>query len=85
MGGKVVTYSQEQLSFDPFGYYSQERLVSGEPTGVGFYEEYPDQANAWVYEHLELDDEFDYEKDELNYDKNKPRSELKKHLDELHK
>mmetsp|Transcript_24186 Transcript_24186/g.21490 ORF Transcript_24186/g.21490 Transcript_24186/m.21490 type:complete len:201 (+) Transcript_24186:25-627(+) len=85
LAGKVPTYSEDFLQFDPFGYYSKNKLVTGEPTGVGFYEQYPDQANAWTFEHLELNDEFDVEVNELEYDTDKPRDELRKHLDELHK
>ncbi|CAI2380954.1 unnamed protein product [Moneuplotes crassus] len=85
LGGKMPTYPSELLEWDPYGYYTKDRLVSGEPTGVGFYEELPDQANAWTYESLELNDDFDANINELEYKSDQPRSELKKHLDELHK
>ena len=78
-------YCPSQIDDDNFGYYSKNKLISGEPTGVGFYEQYPDQATAWTYEHLELNDEFDAEVDELDYDSGKPRNRIKQHLDEMHK
>ena len=41
---KFLTYSDSQLSSDPIGYYSKDKLVTGEPLGTGFYEEYPNMT-----------------------------------------
>ena len=73
------------MQWDPFGYYSKSELVTGEPTGVGFYEEYPLQATAWTYEELELNEDFDYEGNELDYELSKSSEQIKKELDDLHK
>ncbi len=78
-------YQNEFIEHDPFGYYSKDKLISGKPNGVGFYEELPDQANSWTYESLELNDDFDATINELDYKSEQPRSELKKHLDDLRK
>ena len=64
--------------------YTKDRLISGKPTGVGFYEEYPDHASAWTYSNFEADDSFDYNDNELDYKTKEPRDSIKKHLDELH-
>ena len=85
LNGKLVLYGNDVLQSDPIGYYSKNKLVTGKPTGVGFYEEYPDQANAWVYEELELNDDFDYTDDELGYKTEGSRDAIKKHLDDLNK
>ena len=67
------------------GYYSRNKLVTGEPSGVGFYEEYPDQANAWTYHHYDIDETFDANVDEFEASRSADKSEVRKHLDELHK
>lgn len=50
--GKFLIYSDSQLASDHIGYYSKDRLVTGEPTGAGFYEEYPHMTGSWVYQSL---------------------------------
>ena len=82
--GKDVTIGDGVLQADPIGYY-KERLVTGEPTGVGFYEEYPDVSSAWTYSDFEVDDMTPFEDDELKYKVTETKEEVKKHLDELHK
>lgn len=66
LNGKLVLFSDTCLQSDPIGYY-KERQVTGKPTGVGFFEEYPDQGNSWVYADYDIDDIHEYKDNETQY------------------
>ena len=44
MHQKMIIYSDSQLASDPIGYYSKDRLVTGERLESGFNEEYPNMT-----------------------------------------
>ena len=60
LNGKLILYQDNMLASDPIGYYSKDVLISGEPTGVGYYEEYPHMTGSWVYTSVFHNDDFDY-------------------------
>lgn len=82
--GKLLLYNDEQLGTDHIGYYSKERLVTGEPTGAGFYEEYPHMTGSWVYNSMYENESFDYSEPEANKTLI-DRETAKAQLDDLHK
>ena len=84
LNGKLILYGNDALQSDPIGYYKQ-RSVTGKPSGVGFYEEYPDHGHAWVYTSVTDEDLVGMEDDELEYRVDESKDEVRKHLDELHK
>lgn len=76
------------MDTDHIGYYSPV-LVTGEPTSVHFYEQYPHMVTAWVYDHKYLSDDFNYADLEKEYldkqskEKISPQ-DIKERLDQAH-
>lgn len=51
--GKLLVYGNKALLTDHVGFYSKDRLVTGEQSNYyNFIEEYPHQATGWLYEDL---------------------------------
>ena len=65
--GKHVLWGDKALATDHVGYYSGKVKLFGEPSGVNYHEEYPHIVSAWVYDHMYLDSEFNYEDLEQKY------------------
>ena len=85
MYGKLNIFTDTQLASDPIGYYSQNKLISGQPMGAGFHEEYPNSSHSWYYESYFTDPTFDYKYTENNYKTSDSKEEFKKKLDESHR
>ena len=85
MYGKIPIFSDSQLASDPIGYYSKNLLVSGEPIGSGFHEEYPNASHSWYYEQYFIDPTFDYTYTEDKYKVNESKEDFKKKLDVSHR
>ena len=83
--GKVLNWTDEHIATDPIGYYSQDKLVSGEPTGVGFYEEYPNMTGGWVYTTHTSNEDFDYTDDINDYKPKIGQEDFRQKLDDQHK
>ena len=59
--GKYHVYSNEDLAFDPFGYYSG-RQVARTPAEAAhlYYPDFPHDGNVWhINPPMEYDDDFD--------------------------
>ena len=83
--GKVLNFSDKQVEGDPIGYYSKDKLMTGEPTGVGFYEEYPNMTGSWIYNTVTTNEHFDYTDDINDYKPSLGQDEFKEKLDDQHK
>lgn len=47
--GRYYTFNNEQLSFDPFGYYKPRLLSDKSPEAqLPFFEDYPMNDSRWV-------------------------------------
>ena len=64
--GKQLIYSQTALDTDHIGYYKPV-LIHGAPTSVHFHEQYPHIVSGWMYDHLYLSDDFNYDDLEGKY------------------
>ena len=64
--GKDVLWGKDMIEGDPIGYY-KHMTVHPEPTMVHFHERYPDQAQAWLYDDLYMDETFKMEDTEDQY------------------
>ena len=59
--GKMVLWQDEALMTDHIGFYSQNQLVNPLPSSGNFHEEYPHHSQAWMYDDLYVNQEFNYE------------------------
>jgi hypothetical protein len=59
--GKYYIFSNKDLSYDPFGYYSGRIVGHREPSeGFIYYPDYPHDGNVWhINPPMEYDDDFD--------------------------